>query len=365
MLVKSHAWSHDHYRGSRSVLKDVELLPLVANVPETNSKAATCRTDRQPFPEGLAAIPVSSAPPAAALCCKTKACRLAGIAGKARQGGQRMRHHMRRNGLHHFGMRRLVFEGVAEFRLLQRRQDLLRDAAGEIDAAARHEDQGDVAGDAAEIGDEERQRLLGLLVGAGKRVGGDVGRLFEARLDTVGLADGVIEVLQTTAANDLFGRDPALDGFEMRPDLQVALAARSKIDMAAFARHRYPLMLGMDQAGYAKPGAWPEHGARSGLVFRGLADAFAMVVGNLGDRQRLCFEVVDDKHVLDTEIGDHRLRADHPVAIGERNLVALHGACHGKDRRARLQLALFERQLDRVVDRLEIRRLHDGKMHLL
>ena len=90
---------------------------------------------------------------------------VAGIGRKADQRGQRMGDDIDRDVRISLLVRRLVLEGSAEIAGLQRRHDLLGDAAGEEDAAAALEHQRQVAGRAAEAGDEEVERLLGGRVG--------------------------------------------------------------------------------------------------------------------------------------------------------------------------------------------------------
>jgi hypothetical protein len=61
-----------------------------------------------------------------------------------------------------------------------------------------------------------------------------------------------------------------------------------------------------------------------------------VVVVERRDGQRLRLEIIDDHHILETEIGDHVVRADNPGAVGERNFIAVDRAGHGKNGRTRL-----------------------------
>src|SRR5690606_34020413 len=106
-----------------------------------------------------------------------------------------------------------------------------------------------------------------------------------------------VDVHDAAPAEQLFGGDAALDRFEEGPDLIVALAARTDIHMAAFARNRDPAVAGMDEAGDAEAGAGAEHGARCRMTLDAGADLLAVVVAERGDGKRLRLEVVDEHHV--------------------------------------------------------------------
>jgi hypothetical protein len=56
----------------------------------------------------------------------------------------------------------------------------------------------------------------------------------------------------------------------------------------------------------------------------------------------LGFEIVDHHHILESEIPDHDLGLDHPVAIGQVDFIALDRAGHGEDGRSRLQRGAIE-----------------------
>ncbi|MNT85326.1 hypothetical protein D3C72_2254830 [compost metagenome] len=65
----------------------------------------------------------------------------------------------------------------------------------------------------------------------------------------------------------------------MREDREVAFAARADVDMAAFARHGKPCVLGMNEAGHAEPGSGSQNDTRRhGTVIIG-ADRRAILVG--------------------------------------------------------------------------------------
>ena len=116
------------------------------------------------------------------------------------QCAERIGDHVDRNLGHPFAVRRLVVEGGAEIARFQRRDDPLRDPAGEIDAALRLEHQRDVAGRAAETGDEQRKRLLGDRIGFREGCLGDLGGRCEDGRLAVREGDGAIGVDQPAAA---------------------------------------------------------------------------------------------------------------------------------------------------------------------
>ena len=160
-------------------------------------------------------------------------------------------------------VRRLVDEGRAEGAAFQRWRDVARDAAGEIDAATRHEDHGEVAGEAAEIGREQRQRFRRGVIRAVEARRGDLGRRRERRRTAVGRSDAAIEPHQSRPAEQCLGADPPVRPLEMRPEREVARRHRPEIDVAAFARHRDPRALRMDEGAGPEPGARTEDDARA------------------------------------------------------------------------------------------------------
>ena len=137
-------------------------------------------------------------------------------------------------------MRRLVFERGAHAALFQHRDDLLRDAAGQIDAAARHEHQRQITGKTAEIGGKQIERFCGARIGAVKRRCGDLLRLRQCSRHSIGLADGTVEIDQAAPAQDLLAGNAAAKFLDVRENLIVARIARSHVDMAALAGHRIP-----------------------------------------------------------------------------------------------------------------------------
>jgi len=266
-----------------------------------------------------------------------------------------MGHHEGRNGTEHRAVGRLVFEGLAEFRLFQHRDDLLCDAAAQENAATCHEDQRKVAGDAAEIGGKKRQRLGCRAVGAVETRRGDRLRRREGRVEAVGKADRPIEINETPAAQDLFCGNTPLDRLQMRKHGAVACRARPKIDMAAFAGHRNPVVAGIDQTGDAESRARAEHNPRrAALDFAG-ADGMPVFSVERRRRQGLCLEIIEHDDVVEGEILHHLPRAHDPGAIGQFDLVTVHRAGDGENRRTRLNRGLVEHAgLNRIVDGLEI-----------
>ena len=77
-----------------------------------------------------------------------------------------MRDHADRNVAHDGLVRGFVFECFAKSAGLERRKDALRNAAGKIDTAMRHEDQRQIACNASEIGDEQMQGFFRLRIAA-------------------------------------------------------------------------------------------------------------------------------------------------------------------------------------------------------
>ncbi|MNU64021.1 hypothetical protein D3C71_532910 [compost metagenome] len=193
---------------------------------------------------------------------------------------------------------------------------------------------------------------------------GDVGRIGKDGFDAIRFADGTVKIDQPAPAKDLFAGDAAFDGFDMRENRIVACASRADIDMPAFARHRKPHMAGINQPGNTKPCAWPKNDARSQHIFFAGADGVAVIVVQCCNRESLRFKVIDDDDVLQAEIGQHVLRFDNPMAVGERNLVTFDRAGNRKNGRDRLKRGLVQnRLLDGVVDRRIFRRLHGGEVH--
>ncbi|OWK26230.1 hypothetical protein AJ87_02295 [Rhizobium yanglingense] len=85
------------------------------------------------------------------------------------------------------------------------------------------------------------------------------------------------------------------------------------------------------------------------------ANALAIVFTERGNRQCLRLEVVDDNHVLDAETFKHRVRTDDPVAIGQRNFIAVDRTGNGENSRTRAHVRLCKNALqDRFIDGSEI-----------
>ena len=104
---------------------------------------------------------------------------------------------------HHLAVRRFVLEGSPKRAGFQRRDDFLRNAAGEEDAAAALEHQRQVAGCPAQAGDEQVQRFLSRRVRCLEGRFGDFGGSGEARRLSVGQRHGAIDVDQSAPAQDL------------------------------------------------------------------------------------------------------------------------------------------------------------------
>ena len=108
-------------------------------------------------------------PPAPAGERHAEALRRAREGGEAGQRRAVARDHPGRHFGHEVFVRRFRLEGAAEFAFAQERQDAGRDAAADIDAAARHEDERHVARQAAEQPAIERDGAHRRRVGAGER----------------------------------------------------------------------------------------------------------------------------------------------------------------------------------------------------
>ena len=91
----------------------------------------------------------------------------------------------------------------------------------------------------------------------------------------------------------------------------------------------------MHHAGDAEPCTRPEHDLRPVGLRLAAADRVQHVVAERRERQRERLEIVDDHHVVDAEPVHHCPRPDHPVGVGEVDLVSLDGAGDGNDGGAR------------------------------
>src|SRR5258708_16683759 len=177
---------------------------------------------------------MGSASPAAAGDLDAEAGGSAGEGGDAGERGVRLGDDRRRDALEERAVRVLVDEGFAEGSGLQRRRDPPGDAAGEIDAPERDEDERKVAGKAAEIGGEEMHRLGRASVAAGKPGGGDVGRGGEARARIVSGGNRAIKPDKAGAAKEGLRPYPSAP-FDMPPDGHVPRADPGPIGLPALA----------------------------------------------------------------------------------------------------------------------------------
>lgn len=96
----------------------------------------------------------------------------------------------------------------------------MRNTAGKIDPATRHEDERHVSGDAPEIGAEQREGFLSLRIRSAKTMCGDIRRIGEARRDAIRSTNGAVEIDEASAAENLLARNAALNCFEMRKNLR-------------------------------------------------------------------------------------------------------------------------------------------------
>src|SRR5690606_29286482 len=123
----------------------------------------------------------------------------------------------------------------AEQAALERGDDVLRYAPGEINASAAHEDEREIARKPPEAGHEDVERFHRYSVAGFESGGGDFHGRGEPRLRAICGRDRPIEVDQPPPAQDLFGGDAALDALYVRKNLEIPRAARADIDMPAFA----------------------------------------------------------------------------------------------------------------------------------
>ncbi len=186
-------------------------------------------------------------------------------------------------------MRPLVDERVAKSTRLQHRRDARGDAAGEVDAAARHEHQRRVAGHPAEMLGEYRQRFLRLPVVAGKSVRRDLRRRVVARRRAVAGADRLVEPYHPGAAQHRLGRDARSVPLDVRPHLEIARRHRPKPDVPAFAGDRNPHATAQDQRPGSEPGARPDHDPRA-ILNRAIADHVDVAGAEFRQTERLRFE---------------------------------------------------------------------------
>ena len=207
-----------------------------------------------------------------------------------------------------------------------RREDALRDAAGDEDAAARAVDHREVAGDRAEdrhepVGDGERARIARL-----RRVGDGVRRL-EAGGLALDLAERAAQVHQTRPGEQVLDLHVAGEARrEPLPDLGFQRVRRREGAVAAFAdQHR--LAAGVaDHRRRAEAGAGAHHrhvAVRGGLARRPERREVVRRQRRQGVRQR--FEVVDQPALSAAQLGRQVALGDAPGVVGHRHLAVATG----------------------------------------
>ena len=236
----------------------------------------------------------------------------------------------------------LSSNGGPELLFFKDRDDLLGDSAGQKHAAARHEDQCQIAGDPAEVGRKQGQGLRrDGIIGFQSGRGDLVGRL-EGRLNFIRLADRPVEIDHAAAAQDLFGRNAALDTFNVRKNGEIALRPRAQIDVPALARDRYPVMVGIDQPGDAQTGSGAQDDARGVGIDLSSADFVPVLLVQRGGRQGLRLGTVETDHVLQEEVAHHLFGANDPGAVRQAGFIAVDRSGNGKNRRTGLHRGLVE-----------------------
>ena len=125
--------------------------------------------------------------------------------------------------------------------------------------------------------------------------------------------------------------------------------------MAAFTRNRNPCLARADQTCNTKPCAGAQNHTLSVRMSGCTADIFQMVIVEGDNSQCLCFKIIEDGDVLQVEALHHLARLHNPLAIGERNFIALDRAGNGNHCRARLDGCVIQNNsLDCIFQRCEI-----------
>ena len=229
-------------------------------------------------------------------------------------------------------MRRFVLKSCSEFRFFEHRNNFLDNATGQENTAARHENQSQITGHAPQIGGKKRKRFARHRVCAIQTGGGNLMRRRKNRRLTIGLANGRIEIDQTTAAQNLFGRYAPANAFEMGEDGKVPIRARPQINMAAFAGNRNPTVPGIDQPRDTQARARPENHPGRMVFDLSATDGMAMLRVQRGCRQRLRLKIIEDDDIIKEKILDHLFWPDNPWTICQVNFIAVHRSGNGENR---------------------------------
>ena len=196
----------------------------------------------------------------------------------------------------------------------ERRQNLRRDTAADVDTGSRHRAQRDVAR-LAPNPDEDVERLHTLLARAIKRrltdPGGQVGRvanlsdasaqLFrrdaarrEGRTGSERIMGELIDVHQTWARQDRLDADSSINASQFAQQLDLARRSRGEIGVAALGRTGFEAAVDIEEQRFAEPGPRSDHGrvpVRMGHTAL-QHPQFARLQHGYAECQ--CFEIVQD-----------------------------------------------------------------------
>ena len=214
-----------------------------------------------------------------------------------------------------------------EVRSLQQRLQPRHDAAADVDAATGTQRERQVAGGAAEEGEEQLQRFGAARATAVLATLGDAGRAEVGRGGhAVHRAQGLDQPHQARPRHRALGRGVAEALLQRRHHGSFARGDGRQRHVPAFACQRHPAAAHRHQAAHAQAGAGADQGDRCGLaVGRAAAGDLHRLVGaqqRQAARQR--FEVVHHHQPLQPQRGAQCLDRERPVVVGHLHRVARH-----------------------------------------